>query len=319
MRSARLLRFTRFRRRSTAPRPPRGSVGPLAPSALRASVPSGPTDPPEPSSPSATPPAPQTDHAGGHRLRPEAPPRTLPGQPTASTPQGGAFSLPKSGTFSAPVDTSPKSVRFSDPISVHFSRPIDIRHRISSVSASGPLSPPRPVQQPTRPAGAPKPPPRHQGKSALITIRRDATPPAMAPQVPRRSTGAKSVALYLALIQAARSRPAENRQTLTGCPLPFPHHAEPPRTRVGGDPVRPEASTRHRPTAWPAVAFPESPVGAQDNSNNRSHAGSVSVIAPSSARPMPADPLRNEASSTNPCPPLTSAQARKPPMPTPGL
>jgi len=59
-------------------------------------------------------PVPASEHrppgrrAGGRRPRPEARPRTSPGQPTASTHRGGAFSLPKSGTFSVPVDTHPK-------------------------------------------------------------------------------------------------------------------------------------------------------------------------------------------------------------------
>ena len=57
----------------------------------------------------------------------------------------------------------------------------------------------------------------------------------------------------------------------------------------------------------------------QDSRSSRSQAGSVSVMAASRARPMPADPPRNEASSTKPCFPSTSAQAWKPPTPTPGL
>ena len=81
---------------------------------------------------------------------------------------------------------------------------------------------------------------------------------------------------------------------------------------------RAEGPTGLRAHAWGPRLHGESGGSAQDNSNNRSQSGSSSVIAPSSARPTPADPLRNEASSTNPCPPFTSAQARKPPMPTPG-
>ena len=65
--------------------------------------------------------------------------------------------------------------------------------------------------------------------------------------------------------------------------------------------------------------YEDSPGPGQDSRSSRSQAGSVSVMAASRARPMPAEPPRNEASSTKPCLPSTSAQAWKPPTPTPGL
>ena len=210
------------------------------------------------------------------------------------------------------MDLPPPQVRVFRPKATGLVR----RHRLR------PLPPPRPV---------PLPRDRPQPRRAPLPVRRTSPVerPERDPAVLRR--GGQPVALP----ESQQVQPAPNLFVHRSIPRPQPGHPLP----AGGEPDDP-----HRPlspasggaagsplpsplgarpvgrSVWTISPWSPTATGArQDNNSNRSQAGSVSVVAASRAKPMPADPLRNEASSTKPCPPSTSAQAWKPPTPTPGL